>query len=121
MGSYQQFSAGSSARITNLGHILACVSSVVVITMALVSCTWPGLGGGSNGGGGSSDSPVIVNVRYVYPSMGALHCTGVITWTFTPIQLTGSQGKSAQIKDQKTYDELGNLASRECVLGDGQV
>jgi hypothetical protein len=119
MRRYQPLPLFGSATTSRFYRVLVC-TSIVVITMSLASCVWPGTSGGGNGGS-SSDSPVNVNVSYTFPSHGATRCTGNITWTFTPVQLTGSQGKSDQITEAISYDELANVASGECVLKGGQL
>jgi hypothetical protein len=120
MRRYQPLLLSGSATTSRFYRVLVCASIVVVITMSLASCVWPGTSGGGSGGS-SSDSPVNVNVSYTFPSFSATRCTGNITWTFTPVQLTGSVGKSDQISDTISYDEFANVASGECVLKGGQL
>jgi hypothetical protein len=100
---------------------LVAGTSLCVFLATISGCsTFNAGGGGGSAAGGQSDD-VGVNVQYEFPSGGAPKCTGNLTWTYTPITLTGTNGRTERIEQSRSYDVQADLTSDSCVFSDGQL
>jgi hypothetical protein len=110
------FSSGRSW----IRSLVACIGVIPLLaTVSGCGLISAGSGGGTQPGGGDSDA-VNLNVLYDFASAGARKCTGSFTWTYTPISLTGSTGRSEQIVDPQSYDVTSDASDR-CVFRAGEL
>jgi hypothetical protein len=87
------------------------VAATALLTLPLSACFGEG---GSQGG-----DAVSVSASYQWPAQ-APRCTGTAVWVYTPLTLSGKQGRDAQIVERVPFDVTAS-ASGHCTVGSGQI
>jgi len=67
----------------------------------------------------STSGPVGVSATVHFSSREAPKCTGTVVWTFTPVQLTGTDGETRQVVNSSPYDVSG--LSGTCSVSGGRL
>lgn len=78
---------------------------IVVASLMLASCKYVSIGGG---GGGQSPTDAQVNLGITIPAYSTQQgCKGNVTWSLTPVTLTGASGRSSALTLNRDYSVFG--------------